>query len=259
MKIKILPVLISAFLIFFVITGCTSSQVPNKVYGPEDLEGKTVGVLSGSESEAYVEYSGQNVYIRTCRDSDTLASELLSGEVDAVVADEKTTEQILKSSSKLRKLDTPLGDDNYCIAVSQENNTLLDNVNSAIEELKSNGTLEELEKAWFGGEYTYEFSYTEGDDFTQTLTVAIPEEYAPYSFYSEDKVIVGYEADLARLICQQLGVNVSFQVVSLDRILYMVESGKVNFSIGRITKGDGAVLYSESYLTSVQNIIVRKG
>ena len=257
MKIRKSVLLIATMAIILALSSCSSGLAPNAVYSSDDLMGKTVGVIAGSGTEVYLKTEMENIYIRTCSDAATLSSELVSGEVDAVIADNDTAEFVLKKSSKLRKLDTPLAEDHYCIAVSQENGTLLNNLNSAIAALQKDGTLDSLYDSWFGGDGEYTPVSTSGQ-FSQTLTVAVSTEYEPYSFYNEDGEIAGYEIDLVTLICRELGVNAEFRVVSADKVLYMAESGKVNFSIGRITEGEESVLYSESYMTSIQNILVRK-
>lgn len=251
-------VLLSAALaIIITLTSCSSGLPPNAVYDADDLLGKTVGVLSGSGTEIFMKSETENISIRTCIDASSLSSELLSGEVDAVIADDDTAELVLKKSSKLKKLDTPLAEQFYCVAVSQDNTSLLNNINSAIATLEKEGVMEKLYKAWFEGGDSYEPEST-AKEYEQTLTVAISAQYAPYSFYNEDGELDGYEVMLAKEICAQLEVNAEFRVVDPDKVLYMAESGKVNFSVGRIARGDGAVLYSDSYMTSIQNILVRK-
>lgn len=257
MKYKRCVLLSAALAIIIALTSCSGGLPPNSVYDADDLYGKTVGVLAGSGTEIYLESETENIYVRTCIDAATLSSELLSGEVDAVIADDDTAEIVLKKSSKLKKLEEPLAEDYYCVAVSQDNSTLLKNINSAISNLQKDGTLAALNEAWFEDGDSYELP-EDTEEHSQTLIVAVSAEYKPYSFYNEDGELDGYEVCLAKAICRELGVNIEFWVVDADKVLYMAESGKVNFSIGRLAEGDGAVLYSNSYMTSIQNILVRK-
>lgn len=234
---------------------CSSNLPPNTIYSAEDLNGKTVGVITNTAAENYLSRYSGNIYIRQCSDAEIIAQELVSGEIDAALADENGTADILNESSKLTVLAEPLINNEYCIAVSQENTTLLQNVNTALSDISKSGELAGLISGWLYGTYEYNPS---GENYETSLAVAVCPDFWPYAFYDEEGELAGLEIDLIRLICDDLGVGVNFSAFDSDKLIYMVESGKVSLSIGRIVSGDAAVLYSDSYLTSVQNIIVRK-
>lgn len=247
---KITLLLLPALILL--LAACSGRLPDNTVDKPADLAGKTVGVLENSVTEGYLRDVADKVYIRTFSEKSSLAAELKSGALDAVIADETLSADLTRDSS-LRALDTPFINRAYCIAISEENATLLKNVNDALKTLRRGGTLDKLAD-W--DEET--FSFEDEGETAGTLVIAVAPDFAPYAYYDENGALAGLEIDLARLLCRQLGLTPEFRVAERDKLLYLAESGKVSLAIGRITRGENAVSYSDTYLTSVQSIVVRK-
>lgn len=226
------------------LSACSGSSVPNKVYAPEDLSGRTVGVLSDTAAEGFLD-NMKNVTVRRCQSGAELMDELKKGRIDAVVCDAVDTGTLL-SYGGAKKLSEPLYEGEFYIAVSQENETLLKNVNSALSELKKSGRIDRLEDVG-------DVELT-GDIY---LTVAVCPDLYPYAYLGEDGELYGTEITLARLICEKLGVNAELRAVEAGKLVYMVESGKVSIAIGRIVKSSDLVNYSEGYGAIREEILVR--
>lgn len=254
MNVKKLKLLAAFLVIIFIgTTGCGANLPDNTVRSVNDLSGKTVGVLAGSVSESYAA-AYDEFHIKTFSDTESLAAELKNGGVDAVIAFGEISRELTKKASGFRALETPFISADYRIAVSQENKTLLTNVNSRLTAMQRDGTLTALLDAWLAGDGTY--ANTQPAELP-VLTVAVDPTLYPFAFHDENGNMTGLEIELIRAICSGLGVTAEFQEVSSDMLLYMVESGKVSLAIGRLSEG-GAVSYSDSYLTMVQDILVRK-
>jgi len=250
-KTKLLAVFL--VIIILVTSGCVANMPDNTVRSADDLTGKTVGVLAGSISEHYA--AAQDEFnVKTFSDAAALAAELKNGGVDAVIASGDVSRELTKKPSVFRTLDTPYINASYRIAVSQENKTLLLNVNSRLSAMQRDGTLPNLINAWLSGEKTKTENEHTG---LPVLTVAIDPTIYPFCYRDESGNVTGLEVELIRAVCGGLGVEAEFHEVSPDMLLYLVESGKVSLAIGRLTEG-GAVSYSDSYLTMVQDILVRK-
>ena len=76
------------------LSACSGSSVPNKVYAPEDLSGRTVGVLSDTAAEGFLD-NMKNVTVRRCQSGAELMDELKKGRIDAVVCDAVDTGTLL--------------------------------------------------------------------------------------------------------------------------------------------------------------------
>lgn len=241
-------------LIILLFPASCASRRPNSVFSAGDIAGKSVGVLEGTASESYLRGMEGGVNIRLFTSVSALSAELRSGGVDAALADEDTAAQLLRSSA-LRALDTPFVDSDYCIAVSEDNRGLYEAVESAVVNLSRAGVLRRIGEDWISGTAV---PYSDETEYRDTLTVAVSDDFWPYSYRNRQGELMGLEIDVARRVCSELGVNAEFKVVKADMILYMAESGKVSFSIGRIARGGASVLYTSSYMNSKQEIIVRK-
>lgn len=242
-----------ALIIALSLASCRA-EPPNTVHSRADLVGKSVGVLEGTASESYLRGMEGSVNIKLYTSVNALAAELKNGGVDAALADEETAASLLHSSG-LTSLSSPFVDTEYCIAVSEDNNVLYDAVENAVVNLTRAGVLRRIGDDWVSGRAT---PYIDDKKYRDSVSIAVSDDFWPYSYRDENGELVGLEIDVARRVCSELGVNPDFKVVRADLILYMAESGKVSFSIGRIPRGDAAVLYTSSYISSKQEIIVRK-
>ncbi|MBR0063610.1 MAG: transporter substrate-binding domain-containing protein [Oscillospiraceae bacterium] len=242
-----------AALIALSLVSCRAEH-PNTVFSIADLVGKSVGVLEGTASESYLRGMTGSINIKLFSSANALAAELKNGGVDAALADEETAARLLHSSG-LTSLDSPFVDTEYCIAVSEDNRELYDAVESAVVNLSRAGVLGKISEDWIAGKAE---PYKDETSYRESLSIAVSDDFWPYSYRDESGELVGLEIDVARRICSELGVNAEFKVVKADMILYMAESGKVSFAIGRIPRGDASVLYTSGYISSKQEIIVRK-
>ncbi len=237
-------IIAALILISAILSACSGSTVPNKVFSPEDLSGRTVGVLSDTAAEGFLD-NMRNVTVRRYQSGAEMMDELKKGRIDAVVCDGGDSGTLLGYGGA-KKLSEPLYEGEFFIAVSQENETLLKNVNSALSELKKSGRIDRLEEAG-------DVELT-GDIY---LTVAVCPDLYPYAYIGEDGELYGTEITLARLICEKLGVNAELRAVEADKLVYMVESGKVSIAVGRIVKDSDLVNYSEGYGAIREEILVR--
>ena len=69
---------------------------------------------------------------------------LVNGQIDAVVIDNEPAKAYVEANQGLKILDTEYAVEDYAAAVKKGNTELLDQVNSALEELKADGTIDEI-------------------------------------------------------------------------------------------------------------------
>ena len=232
---KILSAALAVFMIC-ALTACHRGPA-NQVHSAADLAGKVVGVLDGSLSEAYMTAYGR-AEIRTYPDPRSLTADLRSGAVDCALVSSEDAGSVARSG--LTTLSEPFADDDYAIPVSIENRLMIENLENAMIFLRASGQLGAIIDRWESGRGTGD--YTADNDYEQ-ITVAISADVYPYAFYDEN-------GNLAPV----------FNVVAPDILLYMAESGKTVFAIGRIAAdpNNRAVAFTSSYLHSTQLIVVRK-
>ena len=126
----------------------------------EDLAGKTVEVQIDSSAEAVLkenaELSGTFAKLQTVADFNTGFMDLEMGGVDALAMNSVVANyQITKRGSKgFKVLDKPLSSEEYAVGFKLGNTILRDEVQTALEEMKADGTLKIISEKWFGKDVT---------------------------------------------------------------------------------------------------------
>ncbi|KMO85705.1 amino acid ABC transporter substrate-binding protein [Megasphaera cerevisiae DSM 20462] len=122
------------------------------ITGYDTITGKTVGAQVGSKAADHAKEHGANV-----KQFDTNTQgwmELEAGTCDAVSIDSAVAMYYLKQGGdqKLKIVGDPLLSRSVAMAVSKDKPELLEKVNAALKELKSDGTYAKIYKKWFGTE-----------------------------------------------------------------------------------------------------------
>ena len=86
-------------------------------------------------------------------------------------------------------------------------------------------------------------------------------EFPPYE-YHENNTIVGIDADIARAIADQRGMELEIQDMAFDSLIPAIQSGKADFAAAGITVNEERlrnVDFTETYAEAAQVIIVKEG
>lgn len=127
-----------------------------KVDGPEDIEGLTVGVNSGSNWEELVKSIGGYKEMKTYPGPTESISDLLNDRVDVVVMGEAAAGSYILNSPDGDQIEIsgkPLDQGEasiISIAIKKDSPELVDALNEAIKEVKEDGTYDELAQKYFG-------------------------------------------------------------------------------------------------------------
>lgn len=254
---------VTAFVILLSLCACGRSVPGNSVHEPGDLSGKRVGVMLGSDSASLMsayEAAG-TVTVSYYTSGNSMIDDLENGIIDCVVAEERACGNTVPDSSRVKELDTPLVKTSYRIAVAKENVALTEDINAALAVLEQNGTLKKIIDGYlYGEEYRYESTLAE-DAVTGTVTLAVDAVFPPYEYYGEEGEIIGLDIDIARAVCDILGVGLEIKTVEPGTLISEVQSGKVALAMGRLSATEenlSQVDFSNPYLSVTQQIIVRK-
>ena len=126
-------------------TGIQSIIVPegSDITSPDDLAGKKIGTQRGTTGYIYCsdDFGDENVVAYD--DGLTAVQALNNGQVDAVVIDNAPAQEFIAANPGLKILDTSYAEEDYAIGMAK-NSPLEDAVNSVLEELKADGTLQSI-------------------------------------------------------------------------------------------------------------------
>jgi polar amino acid transport system substrate-binding protein len=122
------------------------------ITSPADLVGKSIGVQLSTTGHIEAEKI-EGAIIRPYDTVDLAFLDLANGQVEAVIADYPTTlVYVNRFSDQMKITGEVFTDESYGIAVCKDNPALLDSINRALEEIRNEGTLAELEQKWLATE-----------------------------------------------------------------------------------------------------------
>jgi polar amino acid transport system substrate-binding protein len=143
--------------------------------------------------------------------------------------------------------------------VPKENAQLLRAVNSALMALESNGTLGGLRGRYFAGR---NFTYTTPDDIDWRpgyLSVAVPPDSPPYSFKDNEGNFMGFDIDVARAVCDFLGVELRLLEFDVEELVTAVWFGRADLALGWLPiEGEDLINTSDPYAYAVHMVLVRR-
>ena len=108
----------------------------------DDLEGKLIGVQQGTTGHLYCSDDFGEDNVIPYEDGATAVQALLQGKVDCVVIDQEPAKAFVEANAGLKILETAYTTEDYAAAVSKDNPALTAALNSALQELKDDGTIQ---------------------------------------------------------------------------------------------------------------------
>ncbi|MDL2295689.1 basic amino acid ABC transporter substrate-binding protein [Lachnospiraceae bacterium OttesenSCG-928-E19] len=115
-----------------------------EIQGPEQLEGKKIGVQQGTTGDLYAsdEYGDENME-RYSKGMEAVQA-LSQGKIDAVIIDDQPAQTFVEENEGLMILETEYVEEEYAMCFKKGNEELVKKVNDAIKELKEDGTFDEI-------------------------------------------------------------------------------------------------------------------
>lgn len=258
---KLISVAAAAVLSAAMFTGCGSKAPENTVFSIDDLNGKKIGVQLGTVGDTYASDVEGATVERYNKGADAVQA-LKQGKIDAVIIDlQPATVFVSQNSDSLTILDDKYPDENYAIAIKKDNDELTQQINDALAQLESNGTLEQIKSNWIGDEAgQHPYTSPEGIQYDGTMVMATNAEFPPYESMSGEDV-VGFDADMMKAVCDILGKDLKIDNMEFDSIIAAVQTGKADVGVAGMTVTEDRlenVNFSDPYTTATQVIIVRK-
>lgn len=269
MQKRIAAFFLAAFVLLFfllALTGCGSKTESKTVACVDDLAGARIGVQIGTTGDIYVsDYEDQGSTVERYTKAADAVQALKQGKIDCIVIDEQPALAFTAQNSDLTILDEDFTEEEYAICISKDNTELKEDINDAIAELKTNGTLDKIINNYIGeddqkGTYQYEADPTL-DHSNGTLTVSTNPTFEPYE-YMEGSDVVGIDIDLITAVADILNMDVVVDSIEFDSIIPAVQSGKSDIGIAGMTVTEDrlkSIDFTDSYTKATQVIIVSNG
>lgn len=253
---KRLKIFLFTGVVALALSSCGEKLPPNMVNSPEDINDRVIGVFGGSPSARLADELGVAMPLGS---SDELMSNLKVGNVDCVIMEYTVAVDLVAETSGVKLLGESLLEYDLRFAVAKENAELLDAVNSALASLNSNGTLNGLRGKYFAGR---SYAYAPPGDVAPrpgTLILAVSPDDYPYSYRNESGGYSGLNIDVARAVCDSLGVGLQIAEFETGELITAVWFGKADLALGWLPGDVGdAVNISDAYALLSHVVIVRK-
>ena len=114
------------------------------IASPDDLADKMIGTQRGTTGYIYCSDDFGDEHVTPYDNGLTAVQALVNGQVDAVVIDNAPAKEFVEANPGLKILDTAYAEEDYAIGVAKGNTAMLDAINTALEELKNDGTLQAI-------------------------------------------------------------------------------------------------------------------
>lgn len=259
-------------LLTVVITGISACSNDNSKAGKEvknagDLSGAKIGVQLGTTGDIYVsdyENDGSGTKVERYNKGADAIQALKLGKIDCVVIDEQPALEFVKQNTGLKILDDEFTKEDYALCIGKDNPELLENVNTALEKLQSDGTIDSIINNYIGSDSQIGKTPYEKKDVDRkngTLKVGTNAEFPPYEYY-EDNQITGIDIDIMQAVCDELGMDMQVEDMAFDSIIAAITSGKVDVGASGFTVTEDRkknINFTDSYITTKQDIIVKDG
>ncbi len=135
-------------------TGVQAIIVPegSAIKSVDDLEGKKIGVQQDTTGHIYASDDYGDEFVTPFNKGTDAVAALVSGKVDCVIIDNEPAKSYVASNDGLVILDTEYVTEDYAICVAKENEELLANINTALEELIADGTVKSIVDKYISAE-----------------------------------------------------------------------------------------------------------
>ncbi|MCI9355210.1 MAG: basic amino acid ABC transporter substrate-binding protein [Firmicutes bacterium] len=113
-----------------------------EITGADSVEGKVIGVQLGTTGDLYA--SDVTDTVERYNKGFEAVQALSQGKIDAVIIDDQVAKALAADNADVKVLDEPFTEEEYAIAVKKDNTELVEQINTALKELKESGKLQEI-------------------------------------------------------------------------------------------------------------------
>ena len=188
------------------------------------------------------------------------AQDLKNGKVDYVIVDGATGESLVKDIEGLKLIkEVPLSSEYYGIAVDKAQEELLEDINGVLED-KAVEIAAIIEK-YLNGEtdkyVAYDSPEIDLNNQAGQLVMATNAEFPPFEELSGDK-FVGIDVEIAKLIADELGLELVISDMSFDAVVTSVGVNGVDSGMSGLTitaERKKTVNFSNTYYIESQYVL----
>jgi len=228
----------------------------------ESLDGKAIGVLSGSAGDLAARKRFKNSRFDAMLSAADAAVALQSRKIDALVYDQSVLENLVVRNPDLVVLDAPVAQLEIAGALRKDNTALIQEVDRVMADLEREQVFQQLRGTWIDSKYTVvpEMPPAPTDGDQGVLRLGTSPDMEPYSFVSNGK-IVGLDIELAGILARRLHRRLEVVAMNFEGLIPSLQAGKIDIALSNFNVTEERkklIAYSRPYIVTAIRALVRR-
>lgn len=255
MGVKKLILCFLSVLLLFALCSCDSSETGVVI------ENKRVVALA-RESAAYlatIEYCEENGYSYVTYESISDAINAVdNGKAEYVVLESSEYDNSFFANDELVFHEQVEYESGYCAVFDENNESLYQDFNNAIKELREKGVLEDVKRAYLANK---DIETPVKSEYKGNIKILCAAEFDGRVFYTDDGKLTGVDVAMVKAICKYLGYTPVFVEYEFDELFYYLEEGEGDLIFSAIeytSERDEEYLLTDFYDAKEFNVYKRK-
>ena len=258
-----LPVL----LISLLLGGCAKSDgKTEQITDIRQMDGQAIGVLTGSSldvlTDEFIEDADKQYYDKV----PDLALAVEQGKTAGFLIDEPIARVLCQENPAVTYLPDVLVEESYAAAFAKTERgaALRDEYNEYLEQIKADGTLEEIDGIWLGADESKKVveDWTAFPADNGVIHMAVKTDLAPFCYILNGQ-IVGYDIDIMARFCKAYGYGLDVTSVEISSIFAGLATGVYDVSAVGLTvteeRAESVNFAEPDYTGGVVAVVANRG
>ena len=262
---RFLCVICMLSILCMLLSGC-SAEEDGPITSISQLDGKTIGVMTGSVFDEYTDNLIQNADKQYYDRVADLALAVEQGNIAGFLIDEPIARILCQENHAVTYLPEILVEESYAAAFSrtEQGAALRDEYNEFLDRIQADGTLEEIERIWLDADESEKVveDWTALPAENGVIRMAVKSDVAPFCYIRDDQ-IVGYDVDIMVRFCKEYGYGLEVISTELSSIFAGLSTGSYDVSAAGMTVTEEraeSVYFSEpNYTGGIVAVVANAG
>jgi polar amino acid transport system substrate-binding protein len=226
----------------------------------DDLKDKRIGVLLGSIHDAYVQKTYPQAEVLQYKNVTDLILAVKNKKADAILVSRETLEDVMQGDDTLGFLNEKLFSSPMGIAFNRDNDSLREQFNLFLAEIKQNGVYDDMRKRWMTDKNT-EMPAIENPKNNGRLVVGtVSDKGMPFSLVVNNR-IVGFDVEIAERFAAYLGKELVLEDMEFGSLIAAVAGNKIDMIAGSMLITEERALqvdFSDPYYEMWTSVVALK-